>query len=98
MTKETRYLFQLSDVRGIEFTCLKDGCNTRITLDPSKLRDQHSWMCPSCSFSFGDIDTPIRGAFEKLFAAIRIIKENQKSAKVEVRLEIEGVESKNDAK
>jgi hypothetical protein len=40
MTKETRYLVQLIDIRGIEFTCLKDGCNARTTLDPSKLRDQ----------------------------------------------------------
>jgi hypothetical protein len=98
MTKETRYLFQLIDIRGIEFTCLKDGCNARTTLDPSKLRDQRSWICPNCGHSLAETDTPIRVAFEKLFSAIRIIKENQKPAKVEVRLEMEVVESKNDAK
>jgi hypothetical protein len=100
MTKETRYLFQMSDVRGIEFTCRKEGCKTRTTLDPSKPLGTRfeRWNCPNCGEPWADRESPLEKSFEKLFSAVKVIAEHQKSARVDVRLEIEGVESKHDAK
>jgi hypothetical protein len=98
MTKETRYLFQLSDVKGVEFTCLKDSCKTRITLEPRSRRDRESLNCPGCGQSWAELDSPLHTAYGKLFSAMRTIAEHEKTAKAELRLEIDGVDSKNDAK
>ena len=86
MTKETRIIFGLSDIKNLRFVCRK--CKGETLYPVSAEKGYPTDQCPHCGtqFSFGAKTGP--GIIDKLVVAIQTVIANDDSLKVELKFEM----------
>jgi hypothetical protein len=92
MTKDNCFLFDLSDIRNIQFECKK--CQSRF-VTPIVKWTANPAFCPNCKEPWLKTDGNIQEAISGLKACLQKLLGNEKEVEFKVRFEVTGPGNSN---